>query len=176
MFAYIYLPRSEAGDSRSERDASKQSQTSGPARVLHILKSVHSRQVSTAIMSPVHHSITHKALHAAYVRANVLVRKQMCRLIHPSITAAECIVFIKTIEDQLCDAVPLGGPNTCCHFETERKTQERDHVLVEDKDLSEARTEAAADHSYKLTTALAIAKGVLPDGAVAAIVPQGKLA
>jgi hypothetical protein len=127
-------------------------------------------------MSPVHHSITHKALHAEYVRANVLEKKQMCRLIHPSITAAECIVFITTIEDQLCDADPLGGPNTCCHFETERKSQERDHVLVEDKDLSEARTEAAADHSYKLTTALAIAKGVLPDGAVATIVPQGKLA
>jgi hypothetical protein len=42
--------------------------------------------------------------------------------------------------------------------------------------MSEARSVAAADHSYKLSTALAIAKGVLPDGAVAAIVPHGNVA
>jgi hypothetical protein len=62
---------------------------------------VDSRQASTAIMPPVHHSITHKTLDAEYTRANALVKEQICRLFHPGTTAAECIVFIWTIEQDL---------------------------------------------------------------------------
>jgi hypothetical protein len=129
-------------------------------------------QASNAIMRPAHHSITHKTLHAEYARANVLVKKQICRLIHPGATAAECIVFIWTIEQDLCDADPVGGPSMCRRFEVERNTEAKNLVLVEDMDMSEARTVAAANQSYKLTTALANARRVLPDGAVAVIVPE----
>jgi hypothetical protein len=60
----------------------------------------------------------------------------------------------------------------CYRFEVERKTEETNLVLVEDMDMSEARTVAVANQSYKLTTALANARRVLPDGAVAVIVPE----
>jgi hypothetical protein len=100
----------------------------------------------------------------------------MCRLIHPGIPASECVIFITTIEDELCDADPFRGPAKCRRFDDERKSKEKEFVLHENKQLSESRTVAAADHSYKLTNALANANGVLPDGAVAAIVPQGNVA
>jgi hypothetical protein len=72
----------------------------------------------------------------------------------------------------LCDADPVGGPAKCRRFEVERKTDEKNLVLDEDMDLSGARTVAAANQSYKRTTALANARRMLPDGAVAVIVPE----
>jgi hypothetical protein len=77
-----------------------------------------------------------------------------------------------TIERDLCDADPVGGPAMCCRFEVERKTEAKNLALVEDMGMSEARTVAAANQWYKLTTALANARRVLPDGAVAFIVPE----
>jgi hypothetical protein len=146
------------------RGATEARQSSAPAPILPLLMPGESRQASTASMLPVHHTITHKTLHAEYARANVLVKKQICRLIHRGATAAECVVFIWTIEQDLCDADPVGGPSMCRRFEVERKTEEKNLVLVEDMDMSEARTVAAANQSYKLTTALANARRVLPDG------------
>jgi hypothetical protein len=100
----------------------------------------------------------------------------MCRFMHPGIPATEFVIFISTIEGELCDADPVQGPATCRLFDDERKSKEKEFVLLENKHVSEARTEDAVYRSYKLTTALASANGVLPDGAVAAIVPQGNVA
>jgi hypothetical protein len=120
--------------------------------------------------------VTHSAMHAHFRAANVFERKQICRLIHPRIPAAEIVIFITIIEDELCDGDPVRGPAKCRLFDDVRKSKEKEFVLHENKYVSEARTEVAVDHSYKLTAALASASGVLPDGAVAAIVPQGNVA
>jgi hypothetical protein len=96
----------------------------------------------------------------------------MCRESHPGTSASECPVYMATIEQDLCDADPVGGPAMCRRLEVERKTEEKKLVLDGDMDLSGARTMAAANQAYKLTTALANARRVLPDGAVAVIAPE----
>jgi hypothetical protein len=102
-----------------------------------------------------YHRFTHRAMHRRFMTANVFERKQMCREIHPGTKASECPVYKATVEQNLCDADPVGGLAMCRRFEVERKTEEKNLVLVEGMDLSEARRVAAANHSYKLTAALA---------------------
>jgi hypothetical protein len=115
---------------------------------------------------------THRALYRRFRTANLIERKQMCRESHPETPASECPVYMATIEQDLCEADPVGGPAMCCRFEVERKTEEKNLALFDDMDPSEARTVAAANQSYKLTTALANARRVLPDEAVAVIAPE----
>jgi hypothetical protein len=114
----------------------------------------------------------HRAMQRGFMAANDIERKQMCNAIHPGTPASKCIIYMTTKEADVCVADPVGGTAICRQFEDERKTEERNHVLVADMDLSEARTVAAANQSYKLTTALANARRVLPDGAFAVIVPE----
>jgi hypothetical protein len=141
-----------------------------------LLVFVSSPRVWTAAMPQCYCPVTHSALHPHFRPANVIEKKQMCGLIHPGTPASQCMIFMMTLEEALCDADRVRGPVMCHRFEAERKTKEKNLVLVEDKDFSEARTVAAAEHSYKLTTAVAIAKGVLPEGVVAAIVRHGSVA
>jgi hypothetical protein len=114
----------------------------------------------------------HCAMQRDFMAASDIERKQMCNSIHPGTPASKCIVYMKTKERDVCVADPVGGPAMCRQFEVERKTEERNLVLVEDMDLSEARTVAAANQSYKLTTALANTRRVPPDGAVAVVVQE----
>jgi hypothetical protein len=114
----------------------------------------------------------HRDVQRGFMAANDVERKQMCNAIHPGTPASKCIIYMTTKEGDVCVADPVGGPAVCRQFEVERKTEERNLVLVADMDLSEARTVAAANQSYKLTTALANARRVLPDGAFAVIVPE----
>jgi hypothetical protein len=114
----------------------------------------------------------HRAMHRRFMAANDIERKQMCNAIHPGTRASKCIIYMTTKEGDVCVADPVGGPAMCRRFEVERKTEEKNLVLDGDMDLSGARTVAAANQSYKLTTALANARRVLPDGAVAVIVPE----
>jgi hypothetical protein len=141
-----------------------------------LLVSVRSPRVWTAAMSQRYCPVTHSALHPHFRAANVIEKKQMCGLIHPGTLASQCMIFKMSLEEELCDADRARGPAMCHRLEAERMTREENRVLDEDNDISEARTVAAAEHSYKLTTAVAIAEGVLPEGVVAANVSQANVA